>query len=465
MYKEMHACIERERTYSLTPVVLYARKRANPAKTVAPTAASARTHAGFNMSSGTHVQRLRNATAGKFLELQKAAFDGLPGGGTLILELAWDETSTTAHLDMPNEECSIMTIHVEAMLRQRGEDLAFSIVVPPAIVSSTSASGLLAALDKRLPLNLSRCCAKFDRVILLTNTDSGPACLKVAAHLSSDYLCLPCPCRMHQLCLSMVEIMKLSGMMGSMWCASHLFHKKRCQTMLRKQLSKLLETTFDVEYINAPCVGPNKSRVEALLRLIEPPIKHDEQPSRSKLLQAVRKLAAFLDGDASSERVRHRCRLGCHHSRDAARKDAATFVTQVFLDHPCTVPAWNKWTKIEGPVAWFAAFANIHALLPACMEGILWHEHHMLDRIEEEAELGMNDQDSFLLQEQVRFRRASDWLSCPITPVKLAGIIIPLKIATSILGKLFAGGSRYESGEAKNIMPFVSVPIANLKKF
>ena len=107
----------------------------------------------------------------------------------------------------------------------------------------------------------------------------------------------------------------------------------------------------------------------------------------------------------------------------------------------------------------------MHALLPACMEGILWHDHHMLDRIEEEAELGMNDQDSFLLQEQVRFRRASDWLSCPITPVKLAGIIIPLKIATSILGKLFAGGSRYESGEAKNIMPFVRPPLQILKCF
>ena len=72
----------------------------------------------------------------------------------MLLEVAWDETTTKVHLGMPNEECSLMTMHANATLRQGGHDLELSLVIPPAVLASTTANALTTALTARLPFNL-----------------------------------------------------------------------------------------------------------------------------------------------------------------------------------------------------------------------------------------------------------------------------------------------------------------------
>jgi len=68
---------------------------------------------------------------------------------------------------------------------------------------------------------------------------------------------------------------------------------------------------------------------------------------------------------------------------------------------------------------------------------------------------GLNDDVSFRRQEQVRFRKTSNFLNAAVTPDKLVGIAITLEVAVKLLGHFFDGASRYNPSDAHSVLPSV----------
>jgi hypothetical protein len=188
-------------------------------------------------------------------------------------------------------------------------------------------------------------------------------------------------------------------------------------------------------------------------------IGHDEAQvkTQQKRLVACRRLRQFLAGPVrESDLITHFCPLGCHASREAAVQQFYDDIVEVFLAHPPSLPAFNKWTKFFPLVAWFASFCCLHFILPGCLANLcaLLREEEVEMRIVEQVE-GLNDDVAFRSQEQVRFRKTSNFLNAVVTPDKLVGIAITLEVAIKLLGHFFDWASRYSPSDAHSVLPLL----------
>ena len=123
---------------------------------------------------------------------------------------------------------------------------------------------------------------------------------------------LHAPCRMHQLCLVLVAVMKRSGLMSALFCACNLLRKKRVQTRIRNNLLILVEARLIVDFDEGP-TEEAKTEVKAALSFLEQAIasaslaEGEDAQSRSKRLSALQRLRCFLGGRISAIELRHPC--------------------------------------------------------------------------------------------------------------------------------------------------------------
>ena len=349
-------------------------------------------------------------------------------------------------------------MHLRATCCHRdGRVTKFEVVLPPAAIEGTGAACLMAALTKRLPWSFAKLHDLADFVVLISNSDSARSCLKLGRHLQSLIPCLPSPCRMHQLCICMTAVLTMGGVMSPLFCACHLLRRKSVQTMMRKQLRRLISDTLRIVF-SEPSQEATR-QVAKVLTFVMQLIGHDgvQVKTQQKRLGACRRLRQFLAGPVrESQLITHFCPLGCHASRETAVKQFYDDIVEVFLAHPPAPPAFNKWTKLFPPVAWFASFCCLHFILPGCLANIsdLLREEEIEMNIVEHVE-GLNDDVSFRRQEQVRFRKTSNFLNAAVTPDKLVGIAITLEVAVKLLGHFFDGASRYNPSDAHSVLPLL----------
>lgn len=104
------------------------------------------------------MQDIRNAVSEKFVQLQADAFAFLPRDLDLIvLEIAFDETEEPITLgQVRSETVHVMTLHGRIFYRAGMEHNKIELVMPPAVLESTSANNLKAALLRRLPWSLAQ---------------------------------------------------------------------------------------------------------------------------------------------------------------------------------------------------------------------------------------------------------------------------------------------------------------------
>ena len=155
------------------------RGKRNPHFVVAPTAASTRIYASFYDAGGSYIQKLRNAVAEHYMNLQTQGYRCLRFADLQILELQLDEIETPSNVDFPGEVCHIMVMHVAGTRYRRDVPMKFEFVMPPAMVESTSAHHLFAALTSRPPFALVQLQSTAQTTVLLLNVDSAGSCLKL----------------------------------------------------------------------------------------------------------------------------------------------------------------------------------------------------------------------------------------------------------------------------------------------
>ena len=251
-----------------------------------------------------------------------------------------------------------------------------------------------------------------DEVMFMSNTDSAKSCLKVGRHMGELVPTLHAPCRMHQLCLVLVAVMKRSGLMSALFCACNLLRKKRVQTRIRNNLLILVEARLIVDFDEGP-TEEAKTEVKAALSFLEQAIasaslaEGEDAQSRSKRLSALQRLRCFLGGRISAIELRHHCPLGCHPSREACVKSCHADICEVLVWHQPPNPVWNIWTKIWPPVAWFASFILLNLLLPGAFDNILdqLQDDDYPMELAEAFLLNPDEKEAFKYREAVRFRR------------------------------------------------------------
>ena len=219
------------------------KKRPDPAPPPAPTTMSNRAFASFYRANHTHVQSVRDSTAQFINELQKEAAARKLGSrmwDEVFMTLALDETDYRVTLDEARgTTASTMTIHAHFCCYYGEVKEDFEIVMPPILLESTRGATLLAALLRRLPIDLDwvKTCVQPGKFIIFLSSDSGPGCLKLARIMKM----YPGICRMHQIALVMSGSMGCNGLQGALFSSAILFRRRRVQDMLRRQFKTYLE--------------------------------------------------------------------------------------------------------------------------------------------------------------------------------------------------------------------------------
>lgn len=224
------------------------RGKQNPNAVTAPTAASSSTYGSFYDASVGYIQQTRNAVAERYLQLETAAFRNLRFADLQILEVQLDETEVPTRIDFPGETNHMLVVHM-VISRFRGDNkLQLQFVLPPAMVASTSANHLLAALKQRLPFSIPQMLTTARRTCLVLNVDSAGSCLKLGRGLGSLCPTIAAPCRLHQLCICLVFVLRAAGLPSAVFCASILLHRRRVQARLRKALRKHIHDHLDLRF-------------------------------------------------------------------------------------------------------------------------------------------------------------------------------------------------------------------------
>eukprot|EP00969_Alexandrium_andersonii_P324253 14327409-Alexandrium_andersonii.AAC.1 len=125
-----------------------------------------------------------------------------------------------------------------------------------------------------------------------------------------------------------------------------------------------------------PLRGPGRSehKARSVMDLLKDQVTPDgalpgdEPQRRQKRRVAWARLRGFLCGPVDEgPTIWHYCPVGCHASRQEVVDQLYSDVCEVFLNHPAQVPAWNKWTKMWGPLVWFTCFCALNSMLASIM--------------------------------------------------------------------------------------------------
>ena len=212
--------------------------------------------------------------------------------------------------------------------------------------------------------------------VLVLNSDSASSCRKVGRHLGELYPTIHSTCRMHQLCISIVAIIKMAGLKSAVFCAALLLRRKRVQARVRRLLRRHVSEKLQIDH--DPPDEQQLQQVRSIFDLIRDLVVPDraavgEDPTTAqKRYAAWHRLRAFFTGPVlDTDVIHHYCPFGCHASRADCVDQVINDLCTVFVDHPPTVPAWSKWTKIWPSIGWFSVFAALGNILPAVLSEIL----------------------------------------------------------------------------------------------
>ena len=388
-------------------------------RTVAPSAGSSAMLAQSFEAAGGYIQQVRDAVAEHFMQLQKEGLQNLRRSDIQFIEIAMDETELPTNVDFPAEAVHHMVVHVIITRHRRREPMTIELTLPPALLESTSAEHLFAALVVRLPFTLHQLVGTSQKTVIFLNTDSAPSCLRLGRHLGTICPTLPSPCKMHQFAIALVSTVSSAGLTSAVFCGSLLLHRKRVVTRVRRELRKCLGEHFKLRF--TPASQEQQKEVHDIMDLLKDLVVDSvQEPSaRSKRFAAWKRLRVFLVGPISAGELWHYCPLGCHSSRQQAIDQLFDDLDEMFLKHPPVVPAWNKWGKILPPVMWFMGFVSLSALLPDCMRRVCDAvdeealEPHLAADGDDALLIGMDDAKAFKCQEQARFKKPASGSTAP----------------------------------------------------
>ena len=269
------------------------------------------------------------------MAIQRAALEAVPLEGLelALLTIAIDETEFDLNYYGNVTRVHVATLQSQLFLRSGGVPHLMPMAVPPAVIESTDAECLKAAIEARLPVSLDEFRAKFgDKFVLVLNTDSGSPCLKLARHFGA----LSAICYMHQYCMTLTAPLHLAGLPATLFSACCLLRRRNFRSLLRHMLASHLQANLVITH-----TAPEPMHVEHLrsvLSLLKPLLTGRLVPEAERArqvprtrLDALERLAVFLAGPHRDTVLRHYCPLGCHESRAAAIDELLSLIDEVVV--------------------------------------------------------------------------------------------------------------------------------------
>jgi hypothetical protein len=179
------------------------------------------------------------------------------------------------------------------------------------------------------------------------------------------------------------------------------------------------------------------------------------QTGRAKAWHRLEELLARINLDGPQ--LYHYCPYGCHQSLDEVSKDFHECICKLFLEHPPSVIAENKWTKLWPPLVHFAAFMGIGSqLLQGASAGLLDLAADLdLGHLNEDELLGMDDKQTYVRKEQTRILKASRFFSATWVREKLLASSLAMRPSLRIMGAFFQSARRYDIGQPCSILKLI----------
>lgn len=381
-----------------------------PCQRASPLASSARRAAEDGLASHGHIQRVRNAVALTWLQLQDEALKSAlvdrgvsdaVGAGTQdtpaalleysMCELRFDETHMEFAVPGP-ELCPGVPGYLQVgfwpLLMLKGsliwkeptvaKEHVQPLVLPPAILPvSCTAEALWGAVHEQLPFTWQQLAEEAELVGILLGHDSHKANLRfvraLVANKPENCVLVNVRCCMHQLqiVLKDVYMLDLHAIHNPIYCISNLLAIGKNSRCLKEHMHKVLEERFVVRYTD-PCLEHRQWASEFLRLVFHDGSQEDEDPEnptsesqrKQRMLDMEEALALFT-GDWQSPAIIHHCRLGCRCSNTAHSLERAhAILARLVLPANPGIIALNKWTKFQGPTKRLCVGCGLHGILP-----------------------------------------------------------------------------------------------------
>ncbi len=422
--------------------------------------ASARTWAMFCQGNHAYIASVRAAMAEHLIERVLAAcLKEMAVGPWCILELAWDETLEPVRLEARAELTHTMMLHGRLTCMHDG-GFTYELVMPPALLESTCAANLWAALSARLPVDFRW--LRQHNVTLLLNTDSAPTNFVVGRYLGTMFPTLQPGCRMHQISLTMMAVYRLSGVMSGLFCACLLLRRRQVGVRVRAELQKHIRRELRITH-EAPAPDVLQES-KSLFALMAPLVDTGHNGTKSQIttrqraLQRLQTLFACSLRGNGEPRLWHYCPYGCHATTQSAADELFQLLATLFLEHPPPVPAWNKWTKVLPPLLWFATFGSVRTCLAASLARVRPSAAPVGDSVltgpNEDIMIGLSDQQTFQVQDGVRMTKMLKFLLAPAAADKMLAMVLALEPVARCMASLFEGGKR-EPAATASVLPLI----------
>jgi len=411
-----------------------------------PSVASARNFARFYRANHSHVAAVRCATAQQFLDVQKVQLTRPDQPyECLVVELAIDETEMKIKLESEGTTVHIMVLHGRLSFRSGDTWVTRELVMAPAVVESTSAEVLVEAIKRRLPRSLAELATwcRPGRSFVLLNSDSAASCLRAARRLNA----VAAVCRMPQLVLAIVSVVRLGGMMSATFCATLLIRRRRIQRILRTHLRTWIRQHLTVTF--TPPTAAERQHLDSILLLLEPLLKdrllNKDDETATKRLRSLHRLRSLLAGSVRSSHVCHYCPFGCHQNKAQIEDDIYQCMLDLFIHSPPPTPAWNKWTKTFPAIIYFGVLLNLSGMFAGALQQTPAPHRERFDEMDgaEGCIIQLDDATTHQFQEYTRFKKARTFLLGPKTADKTLAVTVSFGHVLKVMGDFFSSARRY----------------------
>ena len=189
---------------------------------------------------------------------QIKSIEELPRADPCMIQLSVDETEMTMGKTVKDKQgqrrrvlpLTVPLMMLHAVFASVGPiaKTCVDVICPPCILQSTSAQCLLNAVQKRMPLPISKAAQRFGGVFVILMTDAAKSCKKLGRLLGKlgtalhPVVVFHFLCAMHQVSLCVSMIQKPLAVLGAVFCACNLIHKGATWQLVRSTVHRSLDT-------------------------------------------------------------------------------------------------------------------------------------------------------------------------------------------------------------------------------
>jgi hypothetical protein len=330
-------------------------------------------------SSGSYVQKVRDAVAWKYVSTQQSFFNALAPAKSANLQITLDETDSVVLMNDTQATRSMLMLHCTLTwtFAHTPKTQMFHFPLAPAFLDNKKASTIFKAVQHRMPFNLTKLREKAGHVSVSVGTDAARACKKLGLEFRRRTFLRPeyteytgqtaahALCQMHAANNVVVNTVKPCNLTVPVFTSVCLLHKGWTFANLKSRCKRNMSVSF--EYFQAP-PPENEAYLRKVFSFLENYLSRDplSEVAQSRVA-ASRRLASNLaastfDSEGRIVQMRHFCPLGHHHNEEAALEEIRNDFETLAIPAPPGVPACNRWMVLCPAFGWWMAHFVLNLL-------------------------------------------------------------------------------------------------------